>query len=165
MENSRILERIDMINTEQSVKNEDIFGAVDNNNTLAVIVVQVHDRLQYLRQLIISFSQVGLSLIAFDQNIDLLDSINVVMNNWCVTFPSIRFIYCNNFSRRKILTEPSSYLVMMFGTKKSINSLIQLILPKYFKYFTHTPSKHIATLFQGSHQMIAQEMPKRISKY
>ena len=81
MENSRILERIDMINTEQSVKNEDIFGAVDNNNTLAVIVVQVHDRLQYLRQLIISFSQVGLSLIAFDQNIDLLDNINVVMNN------------------------------------------------------------------------------------
>ena len=81
MENSRILERIDMMNTEQSVKNEDIFGAVDNNNTLAVIVVQVHDRLQYLRQLIISFSQVGLSLIAFDQNIDLLDNINVVMNN------------------------------------------------------------------------------------
>ena len=81
MENSRILERIDMINTEQSVKNEDIFGAVDNNNTLAVIVVQVHDRLQYLRQLIISFSQVGFSLIAFDQNIDLLDNINTVMNN------------------------------------------------------------------------------------
>ena len=81
MENSRILERIDMINTEQSVKNEDIFGAVDNNNTLAVIVVQVHDRLQYLRQLIISFSQVGFSLIAFDQKIDLLDNINTVMNN------------------------------------------------------------------------------------
>ena len=81
MENSRILERIDMINTEQSVKNEDIFGAVDNNNTLAVIVVQVHDRLQYLRQLIISFSQVGFSLIMFDQNIDLLDNINEVMNN------------------------------------------------------------------------------------
>ena len=81
MENSRILERIDMINTEQSVKNEDIFGAVDNNNTLAVIVVQVHDRLQYLRQLIISFSQVGLSLIAFYQNVDLLDSINEEMNN------------------------------------------------------------------------------------
>ena len=81
MENSRILERIDMINTEQSVKNEDIFGAVDNNNTLAVIVVQVHDRLQYLRQLIISFSQVGLSLIAFDQNVDLLDNINEEMNN------------------------------------------------------------------------------------
>ena len=81
MENSRILERIDMINTEQSVKNEDIFGAVDDNNTLAVIVVQVHDRLQYLRQLIISFSQVGFSLIAFDQNIDLLDNINTVMND------------------------------------------------------------------------------------
>ena len=81
MENSRILERIDMINTEQSVKNEDIFGAVDNNNTLAVIVVQVHDRLQYLRQLIISFSQVGFSLIMFDQNIDLLDNVNEVLNN------------------------------------------------------------------------------------
>ena len=81
MENSRILERIDMINTEQSVKNEDIFGAVDNNNTLAVIVVQVHDRLQYLRQLIISFSQVGFSLIMLDQNIDLLDNINELMNN------------------------------------------------------------------------------------
>ena len=81
MENSRILERIDMINTEQSVKNEDIFGAVDDNNTLAVIVVQVHDRLQYLRQLIISFSQVGLSLIIFDQNVDLLDNINEEMNN------------------------------------------------------------------------------------
>ena len=60
METSRILERIELINTEQSVKNEDIFGEVDNNSTLAVIVVQVHDRLQYLRQLIISFSQVSI---------------------------------------------------------------------------------------------------------
>ena len=67
LETSKILERIDIINTEQSVKNEDKFGAVDNNNTLAVIVVQVHDRLQYLRQLIISFSQVGIILIVFDQ--------------------------------------------------------------------------------------------------
>jgi len=55
---SRILERIELINSEQSVKNEDIFGPVDNNGTLAVIVVQVHNRIQYLRQLIISFSQV-----------------------------------------------------------------------------------------------------------
>lgn len=65
METSKILERIDIINTEQSVKNEDIFGAVDNNNTLAIIVVQVHDRLQYLRQLIISFSQVRIILTVF----------------------------------------------------------------------------------------------------
>ena len=61
MENeiSHILERIELINNEQSVKNEDIFGPVENNGTLAIIVVQVHNRLQYLRQLIISFSQVG----------------------------------------------------------------------------------------------------------
>ena len=62
MENeiSRILERIELINNEQSVKNEDIFGPVENNGTLAIIVVQVHNRLQYLRQLIISFSQVSI---------------------------------------------------------------------------------------------------------
>jgi len=72
METSKILERIDIINTEQSVKNEDIFGAVDNNNTLAVIVVQVHDRLQYLRQLIISFSQakdIDRTLIIFSHDV------------------------------------------------------------------------------------------------
>jgi len=55
-DSDRILERINILNEDQSVRNEDVFGAVDNR-TLAVIVVQVHNRIQYLRQLVISFSQ------------------------------------------------------------------------------------------------------------
>ena len=53
-----IIQQIELVNTKQNVKNEDIFGSVDNNATLAVIVVQVHNRIQYLRQLIFSLSQV-----------------------------------------------------------------------------------------------------------
>lgn len=57
VEQQRILDRIRELNGEQSIRNEDIFGPVSDNSTLAVIVVQVHNRLQYLRQLIISLSQ------------------------------------------------------------------------------------------------------------
>ena len=42
-DSDRILERINILNEDQSVRNEDVFGAVDNR-TLAVIVVQVHNR-------------------------------------------------------------------------------------------------------------------------
>lgn len=82
---AHILKRIESINNEQSVKNEDIFGPVDNNGTLAIIVVQVHNRLQYLRQLIISFSQakdIDRTLIIFshdfwdDQLNELVESID-----------------------------------------------------------------------------------------
>ena len=59
----KILAQIKRINEEQSIKNEDIFGPVTNSTV--VIAVQVHNRLQYLRQLIISLSQV-LILFWFD---------------------------------------------------------------------------------------------------
>jgi alpha-1,6-mannosyl-glycoprotein beta-1,2-N-acetylglucosaminyltransferase len=65
------------------VKNEDIFGPVENNGTLAVIVVQVHNRIQYLRQLIISFSQakdIDRTLIIFSHDIwD--DEVNELINS------------------------------------------------------------------------------------
>jgi len=51
---SYILNRIKLINEDQSIRNEDIFGPVTHNTT--VIAIQVHNRLQYLRQLIISLS-------------------------------------------------------------------------------------------------------------
>ncbi len=50
-----ILDKIRAINDEQSLRNEDIFGPVSNSTVL--IVVQVHNRLPYLRQLIVSLSQ------------------------------------------------------------------------------------------------------------
>ena len=52
-------EQIELINSKQNVKNVDIFGYVENNATLSVIVIQVHNRIQYLRQLIFSLSQVS----------------------------------------------------------------------------------------------------------
>ena len=52
---ARILDKIKSINEEQSIKNEDIFGPV--NNATVIIAIQVHNRLQYLRQLVISLSQ------------------------------------------------------------------------------------------------------------
>ena len=54
-----IVEQIELINSKQNAKNEDIFGYVENNATLSVIVIQVHNRIQYLRQLIFSLSQVS----------------------------------------------------------------------------------------------------------
>ena len=52
---ARILDKIKSINEEQSIRNEDIFGPV--NNATVIIAIQVHNRLQYLRQLVISLSQ------------------------------------------------------------------------------------------------------------
>jgi hypothetical protein len=42
---------------DQTLRNEELFGPV-TNDTL-VIVIQVHNRLQYLRHLIVSLSQVS----------------------------------------------------------------------------------------------------------
>ena len=63
-----ILDKIRLINEEQSIKNEDIFGPVTNSTT--IIAVQVHNRLQYLRQLIMSLSQAQgeLFIIIFYEN-------------------------------------------------------------------------------------------------
>ena len=52
----KILDRIRIHNEDQAIRNEDVFGPV-GNGTVAVIVIQVHNRLHYLRQLIISLSQ------------------------------------------------------------------------------------------------------------
>ena len=80
---ARILEKIKQLNEEQSIRNEDIFGNV--NNETVIIAVQVHNRLQYLRQLIISLSQaqgIDKTLIVFshdywDENInDLVNSVD-----------------------------------------------------------------------------------------
>jgi len=49
-----ILAKIHHANKEQVINNSDLFGEVTNNTI--VIVIQVHDRLEYLRQLIKSFS-------------------------------------------------------------------------------------------------------------
>ena len=51
---SIVLDNIKRINAEQVIRNEQIFGPVDN--TTVVIVVQVHNRLHYLKQLIVSLS-------------------------------------------------------------------------------------------------------------
>jgi hypothetical protein len=51
-----ILAQMRRINQEQTIRNEELFGPV-TNETL-VIVIQVHNRLQYLRHLIVSLSQV-----------------------------------------------------------------------------------------------------------
>lgn len=80
---ARILEKIRVINDEQSIKNEDIFGPVTNSTV--VIAVQVHNRLPYLRQLIISLSQasgIDKSLIIFSHDVwdeginDLVNSVD-----------------------------------------------------------------------------------------
>jgi len=49
-----ILTKIQNANTEQVISNGDLFGSLTNDST--VIVIQVHDRLEYLRQLIKSLS-------------------------------------------------------------------------------------------------------------
>lgn len=50
-----VLEQIKLLNQQQFVRNEDLFGPIDNGTV--VIAIQVHNRLQYLRQLIVSLSQ------------------------------------------------------------------------------------------------------------
>ena len=47
-----LLERIQQINEDQEIQNQDIFGPFPNDASSLVIVVQVHDRIHYLRHLI-----------------------------------------------------------------------------------------------------------------
>jgi len=75
------LDKIKSINEEQSIRNEDIFGPV--NNATVIIAIQVHNRLQYLRQLVISLSQasgIDKTLIIFSHDFwD--DAINDLVNS------------------------------------------------------------------------------------
>ena len=79
---SRILDKIKILNEEQSIRNEDIFGPVHNDTV--IVAVQVHNRLQYLRQLIISLSQatgIDKTLIIFSHDFwdeDVNDLVNSV---------------------------------------------------------------------------------------
>ncbi|TRY76203.1 hypothetical protein TCAL_11555 [Tigriopus californicus] len=50
-----VLEQIKVLNQQQFVRNEELFGPISNGTI--VIAIQVHNRLQYLRQLIVSLSQ------------------------------------------------------------------------------------------------------------
>ena len=52
-----VLAKMKKMNEDQLVRNVDLFGPV-NNNTLT-IVIQVHNRLKYLKHLIVSLSKVG----------------------------------------------------------------------------------------------------------
>ncbi len=52
-----VLAKMKKMNEDQLVRNVDLFGPV-NNNTLT-IVIQVHNRLKYLKHLIGSLSKVG----------------------------------------------------------------------------------------------------------
>lgn len=63
--------KISVINQEQRIFNEEKFGPVSNNSTRAVIVIQIHNRLAYLRQLITSLSKardIGQSLMIFSHD-------------------------------------------------------------------------------------------------
>jgi len=51
---SEILANIDELNKEQVIRNEDVFGPVTNETV--IIVIQVHNRITYLRHLIVSLS-------------------------------------------------------------------------------------------------------------
>ena len=44
---SEILANIDELNKEQVIRNEDVFGPVTNETV--IIVIQVHNRISYLR--------------------------------------------------------------------------------------------------------------------
>ena len=78
---ARILDKIKLVNEEQSIRNEDIFGPV--NNATVIVAIQCHNRLQYLRQLVISLSQaagIDKTLIVFSHDYwD--DAINDLVNS------------------------------------------------------------------------------------
>ena len=55
--NAQLLsEDIKRVNNEEKVMNQDVFGPMYNNKISVVIIVQVHDRINYLRHLIKSLS-------------------------------------------------------------------------------------------------------------
>ena len=78
---ARILDKIKLVNEEQSIRNEDIFGPV--TNATVIVAIQCHNRLQYLRQLVISLSQaagIDKTLIVFSHDYwD--DAINDLVNS------------------------------------------------------------------------------------
>ena len=55
LEIARVLSKINSANSEQKIKNEEIFGPI--NNETVIIVIQIHNRTQYLKQCLYSLSQ------------------------------------------------------------------------------------------------------------
>lgn len=69
---SEILEKIKEFNFEQNVMNSELFGGNNISDETVVIVIQVHNRLQYLRQLITSMStakDIDKTLIVFSHDL------------------------------------------------------------------------------------------------
>ena len=67
-----LLEHIQKINNEEEIKNQEIFGPINNNKNSTIIVIQVHDRIHYLRHLINSLNtSIGISqsLIIFSHDV------------------------------------------------------------------------------------------------
>ena len=69
---SALLEHIQQINSEEEIKNQDIFGPINNYTNSTIIVIQVHDRIHYLRHLINSLNTsrgIEKSLVIFSHDI------------------------------------------------------------------------------------------------
>ena len=67
-----LFEHIQKINYEEKIKNQEIFGPINNNSNSTIIVIQVHDRIHYLRHLINSLNtSIGISqsLIIFSHDV------------------------------------------------------------------------------------------------
>ncbi|XP_017777128.1 PREDICTED: alpha-1,6-mannosyl-glycoprotein 2-beta-N-acetylglucosaminyltransferase isoform X2 [Nicrophorus vespilloides] len=67
---SEMKRNIALYNLQQTVYNEDLFGSLQNDSV--VIVVQIHDRITYLRHLIVSLAQardISQALIVFSHDI------------------------------------------------------------------------------------------------
>jgi len=121
------------------IRNEDLFGPV-TNDTL-VIVIQVHNRLQYLRHLIVSLSQVRILDVCYDRavvpNLFRLLLNTVLFNLFQVTEPLKQYILR---ILRNIDTQNSTSLRSLRELRKELVDMIEkhCLNKKKKTYVTHS---------------------------
>ncbi|XKL59792.1 hypothetical protein PGB90_000808 [Kerria lacca] len=124
-----IQQRIEEYNLNQTVRNEDIFGPLQNDSL--VIIVQVHNRLMYLRHIIISLAQaegIENSLLVFSHDYYDEDINDLVQNiDFCkvmqIFYPYSIQTHLNQFPGESPNDCPRNINIKEAIDKKCINAL------------------------------------------
>lgn len=90
----RILQNIKRYNEEQEIRNNNLFSKLQNDSV--VIIVQVHNRIDYLRHLIVSLAQakdISKTLLIFSH-----DVYDEAINNLVQSIDFCRVLQVNDFN-------------------------------------------------------------------
>jgi len=137
---STLLDRIESINSKEFIFNREKFNALTDNEL--VFIVQVHDRIHYLRMLLESLRMV-----------DNIDQVLIIFSHDMYDEKINKLIESITFCKVNLLL-----LTMSINCLLPILMLIKHSLFRLCKYFIHILFSCIQILFPGKIQMTALEI-------